>query len=40
MWPNWVSNPGLLTYESGAVQTAVRDPAGFEGRVKSWYLKH
>ena len=22
MWPNWVSNPGPQTYESGALQTA------------------
>ena len=28
MWPDWVSNPGPLTYESGALPTALRGPAG------------
>ena len=27
MWPDRVSNPGLLTYESGALPTALRGPA-------------
>ena len=27
MWPDRVSNPGPLTYESGALLTALRDPA-------------
>ena len=27
MWPDWVSNPGPLTYESGALPTALRSPA-------------
>ena len=27
MWPDRVSNPGPLTYESGALPTALRDPA-------------
>ena len=27
MWPVWVSNPGLVTYESGALPTALRGPA-------------
>ena len=27
MWPDRVSNPGLLTYESSALSTALRDPA-------------
>ena len=27
MWPDRVSNPGHLTYESGALPTALRDPA-------------
>ena len=26
MWPDWVSNPGPLTYESGALSTALRGP--------------
>ena len=28
MWPDRVSNPGPLTYESGALPTAQRGPAG------------
>ena len=27
MWPDRVSNPGALTYESGALPTALRGPA-------------
>ena len=27
MWPNRVSNPGPLTYDSGALSTALRGPA-------------
>ena len=27
MWPDRVSNPGPLTYESGAILTALRGPA-------------
>ena len=27
MWPDRVSNPGPLTYESGALPTALRGPA-------------
>ena len=27
MWPDRVSNPGPLTYESGALPTAIRGPA-------------
>ena len=27
MWPDRVSNPGPLTYESGALPTALRRPA-------------
>ena len=27
MWPDRVSNPGPLTYESGALSTALRGPA-------------
>ena len=29
MWPDRVSNPGPLTYESGALLTALRSPAAF-----------
>ena len=28
MWPDRVSNPGPLTYESGALLTALHGPAG------------
>ena len=27
MWPDWVSNLGSQTYESGALQTALHGPA-------------
>ena len=27
MWPDRVSNPGTLTYESGALLTVLRSPA-------------
>ena len=27
MLPDWVSNPGPLTYQSGALPTALRSPA-------------
>ena len=30
MWPDWVSNPGPLTYESGVLPTALRGPAAEE----------
>ena len=30
MWPDRVSNPGPLTYESGALPTALRGPATFK----------
>ena len=30
MWPDRVSNPGPLTYESGALPTALRDPAAIQ----------
>ena len=26
MWPDWVSNPGPLTYKSGALPTVLRGP--------------
>ena len=36
MWPDRVSNPGPLTYESGALPTALRGPAqpGTTGPLK------
>ena len=30
MWPDRVSNPGPLNYESGALPTALRGPAHLE----------
>ena len=32
MWPDRVSNPGSLTYESGALQTALYGPAVLKGK--------
>ena len=35
MWPNRESNPGPLTYESGAIPTALCGPAALmEGETK------
>ena len=38
MWPEWVSNPGPLTYESGP--TALRGPANTSENLTSisWHL--
>ena len=41
MLPDWVSNPGPLTYESGALPIALRDPAlkvkvTLEGQMMKW----
>ena len=33
MWPDRVSNPGPLTYESGVLPTALRGPATGEEAV-------
>ena len=35
MWPDRVSNPGPLTYESGALPTALRGPAPVVQKI-SW----
>ena len=35
MWPDRVSNPGPLTYESGALPTALRGPASTKGSKDS-----
>ena len=50
MWPDRVSNPGPLTYKSGALPTALRSPApqlliqylmqGFETLHSSAYIWH
>ena len=34
MWPDWVSNPAPLTYESGALLTALHSLATMEGNIK------
>ena len=34
MWPDWVSNPGPLTYESGALPIALHGPAPIEKEDK------
>ena len=36
MWPDRVSNPGPLTYESCALPTALRGPAGVRSNYK-WF---
>ena len=33
MWPDQVSNPGPLTYESGALSTALRGPASIRKHI-------
>ena len=38
MLPDWVSNPGPLTYESGALPIALRDPAFLEIKKKIQYI--
>ena len=37
MWPDRVSSPGPLTYESDALPTALRVPALNETNVSAWY---
>ena len=39
MLPDRVSNPGPLTYESGALPIALRGPVGSETRSITYYLK-
>ena len=34
MWPDRVSNQGPLTYDSGALPTALRGPASFLVKVR------
>ena len=34
MWPDRVSNPGPMIYESGALPTALCGPAGIESWAK------
>ena len=37
MLPDRVSNPGLLTYESGALPIALRGPAAFKDYVMYFF---
>ena len=39
MWPDRVSNPGPLTYESGALTTALRGPASESNIFQSMQKK-
>ena len=39
MWPDRDSNPGPLTYESGALPIALPGPASFEKGFKGFTLK-
>ena len=38
MLPDRVSNPGSLTYESGALPIALRGPASLRVKTYVWYL--
>ena len=38
MWPDWISNPGPLTYETGALQTALRSPASYQSVISEYLL--
>ena len=40
MWPDRVSNPGPLTYESGALPTALRGPASERQNDRSLHCFH
>ena len=39
MLPDRVSNPGPLTYESGALPIALRDPATVMEKINQLFLK-
>ena len=42
MWPDRLSNPGLLALESDALPTALRGPAdiviSYKLKTKNWYF--
>ena len=38
MWPDRVSNPGPLTYETGALSTALRSPASYQSVISEYLL--
>ena len=38
MLPDWVSNPGPLTYELGALPIALRSPAHDKGKTDLWRM--
>ena len=39
MLPDWVSNPGPLTYESGALPIALRGPALYLVKIEKTHRK-
>ena len=38
MWPDRVSNPGPLTYQTGALPTALRSPASYQSVISEYLL--
>ena len=38
MWPDRVSNPGPLTYETGSLPTALRSPAPYQSVILEYLL--
>ena len=38
MWPDRVSNPGPLTYKTGALRTALRSPASYQSVISEYLL--
>ena len=38
MWPDRISNPGPLTYETGSLQTALRSPASYQSVILEYLL--
>ena len=38
MWPDRISNPGPLTYETGALPTALRSPASYQSVISEYLL--
>ena len=38
MWPDRVSNPGSLTYETGALPTALRSPASYPSVISEYLI--
>ena len=38
MWPDWVSNPGPLTYKSGALPTGLHGGMGRGGHLVLFFM--